>query len=249
MLNRTETNRTEKAMKSVSFLTLVTLLTLATSQPARSAHSAHSAHSAPMTTGARAGVWTMDMSAATRLAKSAQLPILINFTGSDWCHWCIHMEKHVFSQAKWKTFATKNAVLLTIDFPRDKSRLPAGAAERNAALASRFGVPGYPTFVVLDVDGTTELGRLGASQAASPDDFIKKYQAIAKFNSGSIAKLAKRNPARAKELQTKLAGLRGAKSARDKWMATRPLNTPENQQRLKDYQTKIEKAEAGLAGY
>lgn len=199
-----------------------------------------------MTTGARAGAWTMDVTAATDLAKSAKLPILVNFTGSDWC---IHMEEHVFSKPAWKTFAAENAVLLTIDFPRNKSGLPKGVAERNAALASEFGVRGYPTFVVLDLDGKTELGRLGASQDASPAAFIKQYRTIAKFNSDSIAALEKRNPTRARELKAKLAGYRGAKSALDKWMATRPLNTPENQQRMKDFQARIQKAEAELASY
>jgi thiol:disulfide interchange protein len=147
-----------------------------------------------MTTGARAVAWTMDVTAATGLAKSAKLPILVNFTGSDWCHWCIHMDEHVFSKPAWKTFAAENAVLLTIDFPSNKSGLPKGVAERNAALASQFGVRGYPTFVVLDLDGKTELDRLGASQDASPAAFIKQYRTIAKFNSGSIAALENEIP-------------------------------------------------------
>jgi len=40
------------------------------------------------TEGAKVGRWTMDLDAAKKLATDKQLPILLNFTGSDWCYWC-----------------------------------------------------------------------------------------------------------------------------------------------------------------
>ena len=66
--------------------------------------------------GAETGKRTQDYEAALKLAKDKELPILINFTGSDWCGWCKLMDKNVFAQDVWKEYAAKNVVLVTIDF-------------------------------------------------------------------------------------------------------------------------------------
>ena len=59
------------------------------------------------TEGAEAGVWTMDMDAAKKLAKKKKLPLVLNFTGSDWCGWCKLMEKNVFTKESWRKYAKK----------------------------------------------------------------------------------------------------------------------------------------------
>ena len=41
--------------------------------------------------GATLGKWTQDLDAAKKLAKEKDLPMLINFSGSDWCGWCKRM--------------------------------------------------------------------------------------------------------------------------------------------------------------
>ncbi|MDA0767040.1 MAG: thioredoxin family protein [Verrucomicrobia bacterium] len=42
---------------------------------------------------ALAGEWGTDWDAAKAQAKKENKPILINFTGTDWCGWCIRLEK------------------------------------------------------------------------------------------------------------------------------------------------------------
>lgn len=135
------------------------------------------ADGAPILVGAEPGLWTMDIDAARELAKAKNLPLLINFTGSDWCGWCKLMEEKVFSQETWKAYAKENAVLVWIDFPKDRAKLPAGMEGRNAGLAKTYGVRGYPTFVVLSPEGK-EIGRLGASRDASPESFIGQLNGI-----------------------------------------------------------------------
>lgn len=135
------------------------------------------ADGAPMLVGAEPGLWTMDIDAAKELAKTKNLPVLVNFTGSDWCYWCRLMEEKVFSQEAWKAYAKENAVLVWIDFPKDKAKLPAGMEGRNAELAKAYGVRGYPTFVVLSPEGK-EIGRLGASRDASPEGFIGQLKGV-----------------------------------------------------------------------
>ena len=50
--------------------------------------------------GAEAGVWTQDTDAGFALAKEAGLPILLNFTGSDWCYWCKLMDRPLMSSIR-----------------------------------------------------------------------------------------------------------------------------------------------------
>ena len=88
--------------------------------------------------------WLDSFDEAIKESKNTGKPILANFTGSDWCGWCIRLDKEVFSKAEFKEWADKNVVLLTVDFPRRKE-LPAETVETNAGLQKAFGVRGYPT--------------------------------------------------------------------------------------------------------
>ena len=127
----------------------------------------------PATEGAVPGQWTMDFDAAKKVAAEKKLPLLLNFTGSDWCGWCKHMDGKVFSQDAWGAFAKDNLVLVWIDFPQDKTLVPEKFTARNRALSEAYGVEGYPTYIVLDDDGQTKLGQLGADQEVSPEKFIR----------------------------------------------------------------------------
>lgn len=106
--------------------------------------------------GAVPGRWTHDYPAAAALSRAQNLPLLLNFTGSDWCIWCKRMDASVFSTPLWKAYAT-NFALAFIDFPSDASSLPDGAAERNAQLQQVHRVRGFPTFVLLSPSGTPLL--------------------------------------------------------------------------------------------
>ena len=128
--------------------------------------------------GAKPGVWTMDLKAAKAMAAEKDLPLFINFTGSDWCGWCILMDKEVFSKEEWQNHAKENLMLVWIDFPQDKKRVPEKYVERNKKLAEENGVKGYPTYIVLNSDGKTRLGDLGASRDATPEKFIKQVNAL-----------------------------------------------------------------------
>lgn len=124
--------------------------------------------------GAKVGRWTMDLAAAKSLAAEKQLPILINFTGSDWCYWCKLMEKNVFTKPEWNAYATHHIVMVLIDFPRDKTAVPEKYKERNNTLKGQYEISGYPTFVLLKPDGKIELGRLKAGRNKTPASFIEE---------------------------------------------------------------------------
>lgn len=84
---------------------------------------------------------------------------LLDFTGSDWCGWCMKLDQEVFSQPEFQQFARDNVILTKVDFPR---QIPQSAAERarNTELAKQYGVRGYPTIIVLNAQGK-QVGRLG----------------------------------------------------------------------------------------
>lgn len=132
---------------------------------------------APAIDGAVVGEWTMDYAAAQTLAREKGLPMLLNFTGSDWCGWCKLMDRNVFSTTEWREWAAQNIVLVWIDFPRDSSLVPEKYVERNQALASQFGVRGYPTYMILSPEGRT-LGKLGASQDIHARVFIQRLRDV-----------------------------------------------------------------------
>jgi thioredoxin-related protein len=77
---------------------------------------------------------------------------MLDFSGSDWCGWCIKLEKEVFSQDAFKDFAEKNLVCVLVDFPQKKKQT-GEQKQQNRDLATKYGIQGYPTIIILDPDG------------------------------------------------------------------------------------------------
>lgn len=96
--------------------------------------------------------WMTDMDAAMKLSAKTGKPILADFSGSDWCGWCVKLDREVFSQKVFKDFAKKNLILVLLDFPRRKP-IAAKLKKQNAALAAKYGIRGYPTVLLLDSKG------------------------------------------------------------------------------------------------
>lgn len=113
--------------------------------------------------------WLTDQGKAMEKARAEKKIVLMDFTGSDWCGWCIKLDKEVFSQGAFKSYAKQNLVLLKVDFPR-KTTLPPEVKSQNDALLNQCGVRGFPTVIVLDSEGQ-KLGQLGY-QPGGPSAFI-----------------------------------------------------------------------------
>ncbi len=96
--------------------------------------------------------WVTDYEGAIELAKKENRPILVDFTGSDWCGWCKKLDRETFDKAAFKDYAKQNLVLLYLDFPSDKPQSDE-LKEQNNKLKNKFGVRGFPTLVLLDSDG------------------------------------------------------------------------------------------------
>lgn len=109
--------------------------------------------------------WQTDINKAMEISKKSKKPLFLFFTGSDWCGWCIRLQKEVFKTPEFEKWAKKNVVLVELDFPRRTAQDPA-IQKQNAELQQTFAVQGYPTVWFVNAskkDGKINLEKLGSS--------------------------------------------------------------------------------------
>ncbi|TVP82203.1 MAG: thioredoxin family protein [Puniceicoccaceae bacterium] len=112
--------------------------------------------------------WLTDYELAKKQAALHNRPILILFTGSDWCPPCIAFERGIAADPRFRNFASANLILLKADFPRTYT-LPPTIKAQNEALAREFGVRGFPTILAVNSSGK-HLGTLDRSEANRGND-------------------------------------------------------------------------------
>ena len=88
--------------------------------------------------------WETDINKAIAVSNKTKKPMLLFFTGSDWCGWCIRLQKEVLKTPEFKTWAAKNVVLVELDYPRSKPQSDA-IKNQNNGLQQTFGIQGFPT--------------------------------------------------------------------------------------------------------
>ena len=118
--------------------------------------------------------WSLDFSKALARARTGNKMVLIDFTGSDWCPWCIKFDEDILSTRKFGAYADKNLVLVLADFPNHTKQSPA-LKQANEELGKKFQVEGYPTLVVLNSSGR-EIGRQVGYLRSGPDAFIAELE-------------------------------------------------------------------------
>jgi protein disulfide-isomerase len=121
--------------------------------------------------------WFTDAPAAQARAKEESKLVLLNFTGSDWCGWCMKLKSHVFDKPEFAEFARSRLVLVEVDFPVKKT-LPQAQQEANSELQRAYGIKSYPTLILLDQDGK-QVGRMGYV-FGGPAAFIAKVEKAAR---------------------------------------------------------------------
>jgi thioredoxin-related protein len=141
--------------------------------------------------------WIADFDEAVDLARKENKDLLVDFTGSDWCGWCKKLDKEVFSEQAFLDAAKKDFVLVALDFPHAeevKAKVP--NPERNAELSKKYGVQGFPTILLMNVDGEvygktgyrpggpapyvehlTEMRKTGKEALVSTSKLVKAFEA------------------------------------------------------------------------
>jgi len=123
------------------------------------------------------GTWLTDFEAAKTAAAEAGKPILINFSGSDWCGWCIKLDKEVFAKPEFIDYAKENLILVHADFPH-KKKLPEKEAAQNKALSATYGIQGFPTVILVDATGKV-IGKTGYRRGG-PAAYVEHLKELAK---------------------------------------------------------------------
>lgn len=99
--------------------------------------------------------WLTDFDLASQEAQNANLPILMSFSGSDWCIPCMRLDRDLFNTDEFRAFSAENLILLKVDFPsRKRNDLSEEQRSHNEALAERYNKSGaFPLVVVTDANG------------------------------------------------------------------------------------------------
>lgn len=114
--------------------------------------------------------WFSDVNQAVQKSNETGKPLLLFFTGSDWCGWCIRLQKEVFQTPFFTQWAKENVILVELDFPR-KKQLPDELRKQNQTMQQVFQVQGYPTVhlvtPLVQQDGSVNFNPLGQTGYAA----------------------------------------------------------------------------------
>ena len=136
-------------------------------------------------------VWHTDVNKAINISLQTSKPLYFFFTGSDWCGWCIRLQKAILTKPEFKKWANENVVLVELDFPK-RTLISEDLKKQNRELAQKFQVGGYPTGIFINLINNTqklelnELGRHavqlkpGTRQFVSPNTWIAEANKILK---------------------------------------------------------------------
>ena len=137
---------------------------------------------------AEESLWQTNFDAAKAKAKAEKKLLLVDFTGSDWCGWCIKLKGEVFDKEAFRSEAPKRFVLVEVDFPHEK-KLSKELKEQNQKLQEQFKVQGYPTILMLDAEGKL-VGRTGY-RPDGPEEYVKHLAEMVQSHEEILALTAK----------------------------------------------------------
>lgn len=169
--------------------------------------------------------WIADFDVAVEVAKKVGKDLLVDFTGSDWCGWCIKLHDEVFSHQEFIDGATDDFVLVALDFPRGneaKGKVP--NPKRNQELQQKYEIQGFPTILLLTPEG--ELFGKSSYAAGGPVPWVKSLDTIRESGKKAMVEV----PA----LEKKLAFSKGAELTKlvdsaIAMLATMPQDQPFNE--------------------
>jgi len=119
--------------------------------------------------------WETDFALAKKRAKDEKKQMLLDFTGSDWCGWCMKLKKEVFDTEEFKNYAKDHLIMVEVDFPKHKE-LPAEEKKQNEKLSDEYKIEGFPTVILLSSSGHY-VNRTGYEDGG-PESYIKHLKEL-----------------------------------------------------------------------
>ena len=123
--------------------------------------------------------WYADFDEAAKAAKEQNKDLFVDFTGSDWCGWCIKLDNEVFSHEVWKEGVKDDYVLVALDYPSgDEAKAKVPNPERNEELKNEYGIRGFPTIMLMTADGEV-YGQTGYKDGG-PEKYLEHMAELRK---------------------------------------------------------------------
>lgn len=131
-------------------------------------------------------IWLTNLEEAEKISQQSKKPILMYFTGSDWCPPCVALKRDFFESEEFSTRA-EGFVLLMVDYPRRVDIITPEQMTYNKKIMAKYNQSkSFPKLLVLNYKGQ-ELGKLsGYSSYNTYQDtshhfaFVDKY--VSKHN-------------------------------------------------------------------
>lgn len=128
--------------------------------------------------------WMSEYEAGLQAAKSQKKPLIVYFTGSDWCPWCFKIQEEIIDNPEFIDSMKSHYVFVKVDFPK-RTLLPEAVRKKNQQLREQFEVKTFPTVVLMDPEegviskmGYLDIG--GKKYAEQINHSLEEYQMIRK---------------------------------------------------------------------
>lgn len=122
--------------------------------------------------------WDTDFDHALKIAKQKNKPLLVFFTGSDWCGPCKLLEQDFFESVTFQNAAENDLVLYKADFPRRRDLVSVEQKKKNAELQAKYGVRGYPTIIILNGKGQILERQVGYNRNLGTDEHFNMLKRV-----------------------------------------------------------------------
>ena len=115
--------------------------------------------------------WETELESAQQKAAAEAKNVLISFTGTDWCSWCIKFRRDVLSRLAFEQYIADKFVPVEIDVPNNPARVGgAKQQEANKKICERYGVDTFPSLLVTTADGQAAGGVVGGADWEQVED-------------------------------------------------------------------------------
>ncbi len=132
--------------------------------------------------------WCADFDVAVARARKENKDLLVNFTGSDWCGWCMKLDAEVFRKPAFLDAVRDRYVLVALDYPRQQPAIDkVPDPKRNAEVAGLYGVTGYPTVLLINPEGDV-IATTGYVEGGA-ENYVAQLDSLAKEGHANLAPL------------------------------------------------------------